>query len=602
MGGRVISRKTTNRARTAVGMELDRSLIARLERAIVVCLTAAMAAVALLSACTATSLLETVRVHVAATTEGVPSGDTSSGDSNAQTVSTPTFTPTAGTYSSDQQVSITDSTSGATIYYTTDGSTPTTASTAYTGAVPVAGDGTTRTIHAVAVASGMNDSEVATATYTIDYSQVSTPQFNPSGPTTFTAAQNVTITDSTVGSTIYYSYTTDNSAPPDPDPANASTYNGSGAATGVTVAVSGTGTKWNIKAIATKGGMSNSTVGTSDTYTVSYPAPAPTFDKGSSTYTVTNPASLTVTITNTAGNGSSVSYTTDGSQPSTTHGTVSNAGSFPVTISTTGTTLKAIGFGGPYSISTSTTSATYILQAAAPQFSPNGGSFSNSPSISISATTMGTTIRYTTDGSTPTTGHGTVYSGTFTLVPGRFTLKAIAYNSGLMTSTVSTSATYYVYPVYSIGATGPAGGIIFYANPSYVADGWRYLEAAPSSQSTGIVWWNGSNVTTGATGLVIGTGKANTTAIVDKQGAGSYAAQLCNDLVLGGYGDWFLPSKDELNQMYLQLAAIWNYPSVRFWSSSEFDAGSAWNQYFLGGSQDVDYKFTNVRVRAVRAF
>jgi len=158
--------------------------------------------------------------------------------------------------------------------------------------------------------------------------------------------------------------------------------------------------------------------------------------------------------------------------------------------------------------------------------------------------------------------------------------------------------------VYTIGETGPAGGLIFY-DKGYVSDGWRYLEAAPSDQSTGIQWYNGSNVDTGAIGSAIGTGQANTTAIAAKQGAGSYAAQLCNDLTVGGYSDWFLPSKDELNQMYLNLKkqGVGGFASDYYWNSLEYTTDSAWDQYFGNGQQYYgNPKSIADRVRAARAF
>ena len=154
---------------------------------------------------------------------------------------------------------------------------------------------------------------------------------------------------------------------------------------------------------------------------------------------------------------------------------------------------------------------------------------------------------------------------------------------------------------YTVGDTGPASGLIFYDKGSY-SDGWRYLEAAPSDQSTGIQWYNGSYVVTGATGTAIGTGQANTTAIVTIQGTGSYAAQLCNDLIVGGYNDWFLPSKDELNKLYLNKVAIGGFAVDSYWSSSEYRAYYAWYQYFGNGYQNLNYKLNTYRVRAVRAF
>src|SRR6185295_14730290 len=72
--------------------------------------------------------------------------------------------PAAGTYSSAQSVTISDTSAGTQIYYTTDGSTPTTSSTLYTGPVLVS---TTTTIKAIAAGAGWTTSAVGSATYTI---------------------------------------------------------------------------------------------------------------------------------------------------------------------------------------------------------------------------------------------------------------------------------------------------------------------------------------------------------------------------------------------------------------------------------------------------
>lgn len=87
-----------------------------------------------------------------------------SGTTNPGTVATPTFSPAPGTYSSAQNVTISTTTSGATIKYTTDGSTPTSSSATYSGAISVA---SSKTLKAIAQKSGMTDSAVATAAYTI---------------------------------------------------------------------------------------------------------------------------------------------------------------------------------------------------------------------------------------------------------------------------------------------------------------------------------------------------------------------------------------------------------------------------------------------------
>src|SRR5258705_3018828 len=112
---------------------------------------------------------------------------------NSQEVAMPTFSPAAGTYSSPQTVTISDATTGATIFYTTDGSTPTTSSTQYSGPITV---NSTTTIEAMATASGMTNSQVASATYTIQTQPVAAPPFSPLAGTS-TATQPDTVSDTT---------------------------------------------------------------------------------------------------------------------------------------------------------------------------------------------------------------------------------------------------------------------------------------------------------------------------------------------------------------------------------------------------------------------
>jgi len=149
------------------------------------------------------------------------------------------------------------------------------------------------------------------------------------------------------------------------------------------------------------------------------------------------------------------------------------------------------------------------------------------------------------------------------------------------------------------------GGIIFYIDGT----GEHGLVAAPTDQSSGIQWSNGSAIATGITGTAVGTGLANTNKIIKMQGAGSYAAKLCANLVIGQYSDWYLPSKDELNLMYYNIGPGAAAPLTNigdfdinnlYWSSSEFREGDAWYHNFVNGQIGGTNKDQAWGVRAVR--
>jgi hypothetical protein len=133
------------------------------------------------------------------------------------------------------------------------------------------------------------------------------------------------------------------------------------------------------------------------------------------------------------------------------------------------------------------------------------------------------------------------------------------------------------------------------------------LIAAIEDQSTAIRWYNGSNTTTGATGTAIGTGLANTNAIIASQGgtASSYAAGLARAYSGGGYTDWYLPSTAELNKLRLNRGAIGNFADANYWSSTEYSNDDyAMLQLFPNGTEGGYHiqKFSTYRVRAVRSF
>ncbi len=185
-------------------------------------------------------------------------------------VSRPVMIPTPGTYGAPQQVSLTCSTSGSTIYYTLDGSTPTTASTRYTGPFTVS---TTATVKALATASSLDPSGVQTGDYRI-VNLVANPVIAPAGGL-FSVAQPATITCPTSGASIYY--TLDGSTPT----ASSSLYSGP-------VLVSSSGT---LKAIAMKSGAENSAVtsatfGIGNSYIGSEAWTNVTFPNQTSTFTI----------------------------------------------------------------------------------------------------------------------------------------------------------------------------------------------------------------------------------------------------------------------------------------------------------------------------
>ena len=212
-----------------------------------------------------------------------------------------------------------------------------------------------------------------------------------------------------------------------------------------------------------------------------------------------------------------------------------------------------------------------------------------------------------------------------------------------------------VYRDSIVGDTGPAGGYIFYVNPDYVEGSsdttrnWKYLEAAPSdltitnadgTTSSKIIFGynmmnNGTsyvsqictteNTSDGATGenAAIGQGEYNTTKLAEKMSTAAvknadkpmdttsdYAARLCREYGKDmDYKDWFLPSLEELKLMYTNLykKGIGSFTGrgdgeTYYWSSSEYDSGSAWGLDFFNGVAKSHFRYESLRVRPCRAY
>ncbi len=156
------------------------------------------------------------------------------------------------------------------------------------------------------------------------------------------------------------------------------------------------------------------------------------------------------------------------------------------------------------------------------------------------------------------------------------------------------------------------GGVVFYLDGSggglicAVID-----QDIDQDGGSGIHWYSDRDTVTNAVDTVIGTGQANTTTIIGVQGAGSYAATVCDNYSVGAYSDWFLPSKNELNAMYQKREKItvtalehegFTFGGDYYWSSSECSKHCAWRQNFKDGSQLNGSKYFPNSVRAVRAF
>ena len=415
------------------------------------------------------------------------------GRTGSNNVVNPTFSPKADTYASTQSVTISTTTGGATIRYTTDGSSPSeTVGTVYSNPVNI---GVSTRLKAIAYKSGLTKSGVTSGMYDINgalanffnvlYAGSRTNwagsmgfEFKPSSDINVTAlgravsgsmihnhtiriwkvsgqsvVGSVTVTPSSATDSLGYKYeyltslltltsgTVYRIASTETNGADAFGDVGLISNHTANASISGYAYGWPDSvypgsfAVATNQGYVPPTFYTGGTL----PAATPTFNPVAGTYT----NGQSVTISTTTG-GATIRYTTDGSTPSQSNGTVHVS---PVNIGTN-TTLKAFAYkSGTTDSAVASGVYTIAWPCGMPTFSPPSGTYTNTQSVTISSDTGGATIRYTTDGSAPSQSNGTVYVSPVNIGTNT-TLKAVASKSGMTDSAVA-------YGVYNIRCATP---------------------------------------------------------------------------------------------------------------------------------------------------
>jgi len=329
------------------------------------------------------------------------------------------FSPGGGSYSSAQDVTISTPTSGASIRYTTDGSTPTeTHGTAYSGPVHIA---SSTTLNAIGYESGFTDSNITSATYTISTG-------GGGGGTTSFEAESLSFT-------------------------------GSGATTSVQTDVNSSGGKW-VE-------LAGNSVGDSITFTTGSIA-AGTYQLQMEWKGLTSRGILQLSVDGTNVGGTLDQYASAQTYPTTTFGNVTfgSTGTHTIKLTVTGKNASSTGYilSADKFIFTAQSGGGGGGTVGAPNFNPAAGTYSSAQTVSITTSTSGASIRYTTDGSVPSETVGTLYSGPVSIAS-TATLKAIAFETGMTDSPVTLGT-------YTIGSGGGGTTLNFEAeNLSYTGSG-----------------------------------------------------------------------------------------------------------------------------------
>ncbi|GAC1675290.1 MAG: hypothetical protein PVS2B2_10120 [Candidatus Acidiferrum sp.] len=512
-------------------------------------------------------------------------------------VATPTFNPPPGAYSAAQSVAIGTSTSNATIYYTTNGTTPTTASTKYTGPVSV---GITETLSAIAVASGLSNSAVASGLYTIDLGGATSINFSggfPSGTMNLLGSAKLSgttlqLTDGgtneaaaawyQVGANIQ-SFTTDFTFQITP----AST----SSADGITFTIQGN----NASAIGPSGGglgygpnTLSGTLGIATSVAVKFDLYNNAGEGPNSTGLYLNGSSPTIPALDMTSSGVNlhsgdpfhVHMDYDGTTlkmtltDTTTKAlfTTSWAVDIPTTV---GGNAAYGGFTGGTSAQTATQNVlnwTYTSTSgqstATPTFSPAAGTYLGTQTVALSDSTAGATIYYTTDGSTPTTSSAQ-YTGSLT-VTATETIKAIAKAAANPVSAMA-SSTYTIESQVASPTFSPAAG-------TYTST--QTVTISTVSPNAAIYYTTNGTVPTTASTLYTAPISVSTTQTVQaiavasgffNSNVSSAAYTIGSGVVAVNFGSGF-----PLGAMNLRGSAKLNGTRLSITDGGGFESGSAW--------------------------
>jgi hypothetical protein len=360
--------------------------------------------------------------------------------SGGSPAATPTFSPVAGPYTSAQSVTISDTTPGAVIYYTTNGAAPTISSTLYTGAITIS---SSETIKAIATASGYLQSAVGTATYTISSAIFGCPSGSGSCVDNFTGTSGTLLPTYnslwTLAAGTNSIYTTGNNTAQISGTASAVYYyNGSVSDTSqITLAPSSTTIGYaKLACVRVSSGIGGYCIGfsavSSGNYAACYVMKNFKYLGTGSCGTVSATAAHTLGLVASGTSPVTLSIYVDG----VARGTVTDSSS-PYTVARSGFGLQGEGTPADSAVNEW---QDYLggLPAATPAFSPTSGVYTSAQTVTISDTTSGAVIYYTTNGTAPTTG-STVYSAPIT-VSASETIEAIATASGYLQSAVGSAA------------------------------------------------------------------------------------------------------------------------------------------------------------------